>query len=146
MKSQLPVSTLLSFAFLAAPAFAGDLIVEVNGIRSSEGRIYAGIHQRVPGVTFPDEAGSTYAFNVIARTSSVQVVFRGMPSGDYALTVYHDENSSGEIDRNAFGIPTEGYAFGNDATGFMGPPKFDDVAVTLAEGEASITASATMKY
>ena len=146
MKSKIHYLLLLPFLCLATPAFAGDLIVEITGIRSSEGRIYAGVHQRVPDVKFPDQAGSKYAFNVIAREGSIQVVFKDLPAGDYAVTAYHDENSSGEIDRNALGIPTEGYAFGNDAMGFMGPPKFEDTAVTLAEGEASVTASATMKY
>ena len=146
MKSNIHYLMLLPLLCLATPTFAGDLIVEITGIRSSEGRIYAGVHQRVPDVKFPDQAGSRYAFNVIAREGSIQVVFKDLPAGDYAVTAYHDENSSGEIDRNALGIPTEGYAFGNDAMGFMGPPKFEDTAVTLAEGESSVTASATMKY
>ena len=146
MKSRLSFSLVLPLFFLAAPSLAGDLIVEIKGIRSSEGRVYAGVHQRVPDVKFPDGAGSMYAFNVVAREGSIQVVFKDMPPGDYALTAYHDENNSGEIDRNALGIPTEGYAFGNDAMGFMGPPKFEDTAVTLVEGETSVTASATMKY
>lgn len=146
MKFTLSHIVLVSLMLLATPTFAGDLIIEINGVRSSEGRVYAGVHQRLPDVKFPDQAGSRYAFNVIAREGSIKVVFADLPPGEYALTAFHDENSSGEIDRNALGIPTEGYAFGNDAVGFMGPPKFEDTAVTLAEGEASVTASATMTY
>lgn len=146
MKSKLSFSLLLPLALLAAPSFAGDLIVEVTGIRSAEGRIYAALHQRLPDVKFPDQAGALYAFNLVAREGSIQVVFKDLPPGDYALTAYHDENNSGEIDSNALGIPTEGYAFGNDAVGFMGPPKFEDTAVTLAEGDASVTASASLQY
>lgn len=146
MKFKLSFILFVPLLLLAAPSFAGDLVVEIKGIRSAEGRIFAGVHQRVPDVKFPAPGGSMYAFNALAREGSIQVVFKDLPPGDYAVTAYHDENNSGEIDRNALGIPTEGYAFGNDAMGFMGPPKFEDTAVTLAEGEASVTAWATLKY
>ncbi len=139
-------SALCALIFLTTPVFAGDLVVEITGIRSADGRIYAGIHQPTPGVKFPDEAGSRYAFNLPARVGNIQVVFKDLPPGDYALTAYHDENDNGEIDRNALGIPTEGYAFSNDAMGFMGPPSFKDAAVTLVADEASATASGAIKY
>ncbi len=146
MKLHLSFSLFLPLLLLAAPSFAGDLLVEIKGIRSSDGRIFAAVHQRVPDVNFPDPGGAVCAFNVLAREGSIQVVFKELPPGDYAVTAYHDENNSGEIDRNALGIPTEGYGFGNDAMGFMAPPKFEDTAVTLAEGEESVTAWATLKY
>ena len=146
MKSILANLCLAASLLLAAPVLAGDLVIEIKGIRSGEGQIFGGVHTRVPGVKFPDQAGSMHSFRTLAREGTVTIVFKDLAAGDYALTAFHDENGSGEIDRNALGIPTEGYAFGNDATGFMGPPKFEDTRVTLEEGADSVTASATMSY
>jgi uncharacterized protein (DUF2141 family) len=37
----------------------------------------------------------------------------------------HDENNSGELDFNEYGMPLEGYGFSNEAMGENGPPGFD---------------------
>lgn len=129
---------------LSSPLYAGDLVVELKGIRSDAGSVLCGIHQKLPDVQFPDEKGSVMSFKVRAREGTITLVFKDVPDGDYALTAYHDENGSGEIDRNALGIPTEGYAFSNDAMGFMAPPTFEDAAVTV--GAEDGVASANMNY
>jgi len=36
--------------------------------------------------------------------------------------MYHDLNSNDELDKNFLGIPTEPYAFSNNARGFGLPP------------------------
>jgi uncharacterized protein (DUF2141 family) len=43
-----------------------------------------------------------------------------------------------------FGIPKEGYGFGNDATGTFGPPAFEKALITVGK-ESKIT-SIAMKY
>ncbi len=146
MKTLLSILCLSTWFIAAAPTLAGDLVLEVKGVRSSEGDVYAGVHIPTPGVKFPAEEGSVHTFKTPARAGTVTVVFKDVPPGEYALTAFHDEDGSGEMNFNALGIPTEGYAFGNDATGFMGAPKFEDAAVTLAEGAQSVTASGSMMY
>ena len=42
------------------------------------------------------------------------------------------------MDTKIFGIPKEPYGFSNDATGFMGPPKFKDAKFTI-EANKTIT-------
>ena len=144
MKLKSNLMILCASLMMATPLYAGDLVIELKGIRSSEGQVLGGIHQKFPDIKFPDAKGSIASFKARAREGTIIVVFKDMPEGDYALTAFHDENNSGKIDRNALGIPTEGYAFSNDAMGFMGPPSFEDTAVTVGEEDA--TASANMKY
>jgi uncharacterized protein (DUF2141 family) len=50
------------------------------------------------------------------------------------VSVFHDENSNGKIDRNFMGIPKEGVGASNDAEGRFGPPKFDDARFTYRGG------------
>lgn len=60
------------------------------------------------------------------KNNSASVTFTDIPKGSYAVSIYHDENQNGVLDKNAFGIPSEDYGTSNGATGFMGPPKFED--------------------
>ena len=142
------VSTMcLSLCLIASvPVLAGDLVLEIKGIRSDQGNILGAVHMRKPDVKFPAQEGSVHSFRTLARAGTVTIVFKDLAPGDYALTAFHDEDGSGEINRNALGIPTEGYAFGNDAVGFMGPPKFEDTAVTLEADADSVTASGSITY
>ena len=55
-------------------------------------------------------------------------VFQDVPPGIYAVSVIHDTNNNRELDKNAFGIPKEGFGFSNNAMGTFGPPDFKDTS------------------
>lgn len=69
------------------------------------------------------------------ENKSCTVTFKDIPAGTYAVSIFHDENDNGELDTNFFGIPTEDYGCSNDATGFMGPPKWSDAKFSLKENK-----------
>jgi len=73
-----------------------------------------------------------------------EVVFNNLENGDYAVSIIHDENENGELDTNFIGIPTEGFAFGNNAMGTFGPPSFEKSKVTLKG--APVYQNISMKY
>ena len=56
-----------------------------------------------------------------------------LPTGTYAIGVFHDVNGNNSLDTNFLGIPKEQYGFGNDATGSFGPPSFNDAAITVSK-------------
>jgi uncharacterized protein (DUF2141 family) len=58
--------------------------------------------------------------------------------------VIHDENDNGKLDSGTFGIPREGFGFGNDAMGTFGPPSFKKASITVEQGKISISIS--MRY
>jgi len=68
----------------------------------------------------------------------VQVVFTNLPYGWYGISLYHDENSNGEMDKNAMGIPKEAYGFSNNAKGFFGKPNYKKVMFQLNSAEMQI--------
>jgi len=59
--------------------------------------------------------------------------------GRYSVSVYFDENDSGEFDQALFGIPLEDFGFSNDATVFLSPPSFGEVQVSVPEEGVQIT-------
>jgi uncharacterized protein (DUF2141 family) len=61
---------------------------------------------------------------------------RRVAPGDYAVSVFHDQNSNGKLDRNFMGMPKEGVGASNDAAGHFGPPKSDDARFSYKGGRS----------
>ena len=61
-----------------------------------------------------------------------------LPTGTYAIGVFHDVNGNNSLDTNFLGIPKEQYGFGNDATGSFGPPSFDEAAIKVSKDATHI--------
>ena len=77
------------------------------------------------------DAEAAYEGGEPARVAQVDVaagqreaVF-DLPSGAYGMKAFHDVNGNGKMDVNPFGMPTEPFAFSNNAVGNMGPAKWD---------------------
>ena len=76
---------------------------------------------------------------VDAAGEPVAAVFEDLPPVDYGAKSFHDVDGDGEMDINPFGMPTEPYAFSNNAVGNMGPASWSrarfavsgDVAQTI---------------
>ena len=64
------------------------------------------------------------------------VIFKNLPRGEYAVSFVHDENDNKKMDTNFLGIPKEDYGCSNNATGFMGPPKYEDAKFMLEENKS----------
>ena len=64
-----------------------------------------------------------------ARQSGIRL--RGISPGVYALSVIHDENGNGRLDR-FMAIPREGFGFSRNPRIRMGPPRFEEVRFQVA--------------
>ena len=128
MKSTLVLILSLTLLLLAPAAFSqGRLEVTVTGIRSLDGTVRVGLFNEKRD--FPQKAIEGRV--VWVTGDSVIVVFERLDPGKYGLSVVHDENNNEELDTNTFGIPKEGFAFGNNAMGMFGPPSFEKASVTI---------------
>lgn len=108
------------FLFIAVNSVAADLILEFKNINSKIGNILIAIYNTEE--SFPSEKLAYKTLEVPAREPST--VLRGIPEGEYALALIHDQNENGKLDTNFLGIPSEGFAFSNNPTIFFGPPSF----------------------
>ncbi len=88
-----------------------------------------------------DDANRAVARTAISASSSrVIATFDNLPAGDYAVKAFHDVNGDGQMNTNPFGMPTEPYAFSNNAVGNMGPARWDRAHFTVS-GETTQTIS-----
>jgi uncharacterized protein (DUF2141 family) len=106
----------------------GTLRVHIIALRNDEGNIGCLLYSSADG--FPGESEKAFqkAAGQISRNNrrTATCVFRNVPAGRYAVAVGHDENGNRRMDRNAVGIPSEGWGTSRDAPARFGPPSFDD--------------------
>ena len=124
---------------LASPAAAADLGVEVQGVRSDTGHLFVAVQTPLAADEFPYAEELFAGTHQQAREGAMRFLLRDLPPGRYAVSVFHDENGNGEIDLGAAGIPTEGYGFANNPPSQVGPPSFEEAAVTIGDASAKVT-------
>ncbi|KAK0343255.1 hypothetical protein LTR94_019098, partial [Friedmanniomyces endolithicus] len=108
-------------ALAAAPAFAADLTI-VFPDAAAEGRIMVAVFDSAEAY----QAGRPVkAAQLDAAAGETRVTFDDLPDGDYAVRAFHDLNADGRMNTNPFGMPTEPFAFSNNAVGNMGPASWD---------------------
>jgi uncharacterized protein (DUF2141 family) len=118
-------------------ASAADLTINVSDIKSASGTVNVAVFNTAQG--FLKEPLTFTAAPAVQGTTTL--TFKDLPSGDYAFAVYHDANANGKMDSNLVGMPTEDYAFSNNAMGKMGPPTFDAARFSLPAAGAALTVS-----
>jgi uncharacterized protein (DUF2141 family) len=133
------VGAALYFAGSAAPALAQGctgtpsatrLIVTISNVRAAQGLIavtlYADDSRR-----FLARRGSLYVGRVPARAPVTRMCIFVPSPGTYGLAVYHDADSNRRFNRNAIGMPAEGYGFSNNAPALFGLPRFSSVRLAV---------------
>jgi len=66
------------------------------------------------------------------------VIMETMDPGLYAVSVTHDVDDNGILNRGAFGKPEEPYGFSNNARAMFGPAKWKEAVFEVSEGENEI--------
>ena len=134
--NQLLATTLFAATCLTTGlAGAADLTIQVSDVKSASGNILIALYNdEGTFLKMPAKVGGA-----AASTSGWSIVLKDLPAGEYAYVVFHDANSNGKMDKNLIGIPTEDYAFSNNALGKMGPPSYASAKFVLpAAGSTTI--------
>jgi len=66
---------------------------------------------------------------------TTQCSFENVSAGTYAISVMHDENDNQKLDKNFFGVPTEGYGVSNNHTHAMSSPTWEESKFTVEGGK-----------
>ena len=132
-----PVLALVAAAVVSAPAFAADLTVEFP-TAAPQGQIMVALFGSE--ANYGGEGQPVRYAMVDAAGGQKSATFEGLPDGDYAVRAFHDLNGDGKMNTNPFGMPTEPYAFSNNAHGNMGPATWAQAHFT-ASGPVTQTIS-----
>jgi uncharacterized protein (DUF2141 family) len=107
------------------------LTVNVTGLKNNKGQVFVGLYQGEKNFLKKLYSGKVISIN----NKGAVVEFDHLPSGEFAISLFHDENGNGKMDTGWMGIPKEDYACSNGAKGFMGPPKYSDAKFKLSESK-----------
>ena len=111
------IAAALGALIIAPLANAAPLTITVDNIQSQTGTIRLGVY---------DEAGykggdAVNGANISVDAATASVTLEGIAPGEYGIKLYHDVDGDGDMNTNPFGMPTEPFAFSNNAVGRFGP-------------------------
>jgi len=131
----------LSVLFPVLVALTGSaqstLTVTVTGFRDPKGQLLYSLFNRADG--FPDQPGKAFRIGAVPVTGApASFTIGSLPAGEYALSLIHDSNGNGQLDKNSMGIPVESIGFSNNVLGAFGPPKFQRARFQLQTGKQEL--------
>ena len=133
-KSTCAAMALLAFLSIGTPAFAesqlATVIVHVTGAHPASGTAEISLFNSAEG--FMKEPFLQRAV-AVPEDGNPTVEFAGVPAGEYAIVVVHDENDNGKLDSGFLGFGGESYAWFRSAHPLFGWPDFDDVKFEVTE-------------
>jgi uncharacterized protein (DUF2141 family) len=124
---------------LASPALAATLTVNLDGIRASGGTLYVSVQSRDQFMQDRGTAGDA----IPAPKAGSHRFSYDVPAGEYAVSVWHDDNGNGRFDKNENHVPLDGWAMLNGER-LRGEPKFDEVRTIV--GKSAETVNLKMTY
>ncbi|WP_203290943.1 DUF2141 domain-containing protein [Maricaulis parjimensis] len=130
MTSMMTAALMTALLSLGADSDA-SLTVTVEGLQTPEGAVMMAL--------YADEASwnggdAVEGRRVVVQGLTATVEFASLPAGDYAIRMFHDVDGDGELDTNLMGIPSEPFAFSNNARGNFGPASWADAVFTVSPG------------
>ncbi|MCB2065114.1 MAG: DUF2141 domain-containing protein [Erythrobacter sp.] len=120
-----------------------SVTVTVTNLRNERGVVRACMTREQE--RFPRCQDNAQSYRVVVPAGEAATLrFTGVAPGTYGIALLHDENDNGRIDRALGMMPREGFGFSRDAPVRMGPPDFEDAAITV--GVTPVRQTIRMRY
>lgn len=122
-------------ALLVDVVHAATLEIAITNIASANGSVWLAVYASADA--WDGKAKPLHRVQRKSVKGQLDVAFTDVPPGTYAVSVIHDENDNGELDRYFFGMPKEGYGSSNDPK-VRRRPTFAEAAFEVGEPETAI--------
>ena len=149
IKTSALLSTLL-LALASQPAAAAEavpqtpaegpvLVLTFEGLKTPSGRIVAAVYEGEAAYAGRGAPTQPRSIAMDVQGARATATLSGLKPGRYAVRAFHDLNGDGKMSTNPFGMPTEPFAFSNNAKGVMGPASWTDAAFEVGPDGAAQT-------
>ena len=109
------------------------LLIKFSGFEPAKGKVYMNVYNSKAAFLKPDQAVHKFSFE--PKQSDHPLIKVSLPnSPTIAIACFQDINGNQKLDTNTFGIPTEPYAFSNNARGKWKKSTWDDAAIKWKSG------------
>ncbi len=129
------VSLALLSTFIAGPAFAAELTVNLHGIRTQTGLVKVALVDSQDA--WDGKAAPVQGEGAPPKGENASFTFKDLKPGSYAVMITHDENGNGKLDTNVVGMPLEGYGFSNNPR-VMRKPTWDEARLEISKDDVAI--------
>ena len=129
---------IFSGLFCSSAQESHTITLNFEGMKSDKGSLFVAVYETKDSFLKKRFKGSITKIN----NKKATVILKDIPTGEYAVSAFHDANDNKKMDTNFFGIPKEPIGISNNATGFMGPPKYNEAKFTVNK---NITLAITIK-
>ena len=120
-------------------ATADEIVATVTELRNDDGTVRCFLYD--DAADFPDSQA-----HIVARAVALPVQHQGTcrfsaiaRDRDYAIVILHDENNDNIFQKNALGMPKEGYGFSNNPHIGFSAPSFSACKFHFASGPQALT-------
>ena len=131
--SSLFLTTFSALICVCLSAQSEELTVKVTGIKKNKGEVVCALFKTADG--FPMELTKPQTIWIAADSQEVTCKFTDITTGNYAVSVAHDENGNKKVDTNFVGMPTESWGVSNNIRPLMRAPRWHEAQFTLATDE-----------
>lgn len=121
----------------------GNLVVNIIDLHSNRGQVFVSIFNGKDG--FPGNTQDAVQIKTSTiRNNVATVTFNNLRYGEYAVSLFHDENTNNTLDTNWLGIPKEGAGISNNTESYFKNPSFEKAKFEIKSKSKLI--SVTPKY
>lgn len=120
----------ISMASFTQSETEASLTIKITHAKSDEGLIRLLVFDQEVG--FPEHVQSAIAsYSLPIQHKESKVVIGDIPAGEYAVSVFHDEDKNGELEKHLLGFPSERYGFSNNPKIIFAAPTFENCSFQL---------------
>lgn len=119
-------------------SYKGTIKINFENIQLAKGSIKLALYRSAETFLDTENAVGFYSFK-INNKGSLSATINDLEYGEYAIAVFHDENSNDELETNLLGIPTEPYCFSGSGHSKWKPPVYEDAKFLVSENEITLT-------
>jgi uncharacterized protein (DUF2141 family) len=136
LKSIFTAIAMTGVSFSAAAVAQDDsatLTLSFTGMTEQEGSVMGVLVDSE--AAYNDNAAPLRMIMIKADKAEIAMQLAGLKPGRYAIKSFHDIDGDHKMGTNPYGMPTEPFAFSNNAVGNMGPAKWADAAFEIKAGD-----------
>lgn len=119
------------------PVAEEGIRITVTQLHNEKGHVLVSLFK--DGTGYPDDANKAFRkIKLDISGKKATVLFTGLPAGNYAVSILHDENDDQKMNKTALGLPKEGYGFSNNVVGAFGPPSWSRASFAHKPGVLTV--------
>ncbi len=111
--------------------FAFNLFVLIETTEFSKKNIKCALFNENLKELFPMKYDQAQLLNAMVVNEKVMCKFENISYGNYAVSIYNDQNKNNKLDTNLFGIPKEEWGVSNNIRHKISSPDFEESQIFI---------------